>query len=236
MKILVANDDGIASRGLLLLAEAASHFGEVTVIAPSAQCSAMSQRLCLFQDLHLMEHEFPAFVKKAYSLGGSPADCVKTAMDYLLPEKPDLVFSGMNSGFNAGYDIAYSGTVGAAMEGIMNGVPSFAFSARDKADFDYAAEFLVPTIRELLEKPAITDGIWNVNFPAERCMGKLYDIFPAPMEIYRNKFIDITNPDGSRTLRYSGEMISAQDAPEGSDIRAVLSGYISIGKIRCSVL
>lgn len=236
MRILVVNDDGIASRGLLLLAEAASHFGEVTIIAPAAQCSAMSQRLCIFQDLPLVEHEFPPYVKKAYSLGGSPADCVKTAMEYLLPQKPDLVFSGINSGFNTGFDIAYSGTVGAAMEGIMNGVPSFAFSARDKEDFDFAVPYLVPTIRELLDREPLTDGIWNVNFPAEQCLGKLYDRYPAPMEIYRNHFVDKTAADGTRTLKYSGELIGAMDAPNGSDIRAVLSGYISIGKIRCSVL
>lgn len=236
MKILVVNDDGIGSRGLLLLAEAASKFGEVTVVAPASQCSAMSQRLSIFDDLRLEEHQFPAFVKKAYSLGGTPADCVKMAMDYLLPQKPDLLFSGINAGFNVGHDIAYSGTVGAAMEGLMNGVPSFAFSARDAADFDHAAAMLPPIIEKLLQKEPLRDSVWNVNFPAERCLGELWDVYPAPMEIYKNNFTEKTLPDGGLALRYTGKLISPQDAPEGSDIRAVLSGYLTVGKVRCGVL
>lgn len=236
MNILVVNDDGISSRGLMLLAEAAFHFGEVTVVAPASQCSAMSQRLCIFQELSLAEQAFPGFVKKAYSLGGSPADCVKVAIEYLLPRKPDLVFSGMNAGFNAGFDIAYSGTVGAAMEGVMNGVPSFAFSARDAKDFDFAASLLVPTIRELLEKPPVTDGIWNVNFPAEQCLGTLYDRTVAPIGVFQTVFRQELREDGSPFLRYTGQLVNPMDAPEGSDIRAVMTGFISISRIPCSVL
>lgn len=117
MQILVVNDDSIAAPGISLLAKAAAELGEVTVVAPAHQCSAMSQKLTLREVLAVEKVEdFSVNVQGAYRLDGTPVDCVKVALDYILEDRPDYVFSGINNGYNVGFDIAYSGTLGAAFE------------------------------------------------------------------------------------------------------------------------
>ena len=152
MRILAVNDDGIRSPGLAALVRAVSGFGEVWVVAPSEQCSGMSQKLSLFNEMPLREADFPVPVMGAWSLGGTPADCVKVALDHLLDFKPDYVFSGVNDGWNAGYDIAYSGTIGACYEAVMNGIPAIAFSAQGRGDLEIAEEYMLPLARELMQR------------------------------------------------------------------------------------
>ena len=123
LRILVTNDDGIDAPTLLSLVGTAVKFGEVTVAAPAAQCSAMSQRLTLFEEIPAEEVDYPVPGVKAWKIGGTPADCIKLAAWSLVPEKPDIVFSGMNRGYNTGYDIAYSGTIGACKEAAIKGIP-----------------------------------------------------------------------------------------------------------------
>ena len=109
MNILVVNDDSISAPGIALLAKAAMALGDVWVVAPEFQCSAMSQKLTLREPLAVKKVEdFPVDVRAAWQVSGTPVDCVKVALDYFLPEKPDYVFSGINNGYNAGFDIAYS--------------------------------------------------------------------------------------------------------------------------------
>ena len=167
MKILVVNDDCIHAPGIALLAKAAMELGEVTVVAPAHQCSAMSQKITIHGDLlvHKVE-DFPVPVKAAYKVDGTPADCVKVALQYLPEEKPDYVFSGINDGYNVGYDIAYSGTLGAAFEAVMNGIPAIAFSNAMHAPLDVAEAYLVRVIRELMEAGQGRGEVWNVNVPA----------------------------------------------------------------------
>ena len=129
MRILIVNDDSIHAQGIRKLAKAASCLGETWVVAPEEQCSAMSQKLTLREQLTVRKVEdFPVEVAGAWAVGGTPVDCVKVALSYILKEKPDLIFSGINNGYNAGFDIAYSGTLGAAFEGARNGIRSVAFS------------------------------------------------------------------------------------------------------------
>ena len=119
MRILIVNDDGIRSSGLISLARMAVELGEVWVAAPESQCSAMSHRISVFGAVGVQpEPDFPVNGVKAYSISGSPADCVKVALAYIMKERPDVVFSGINNGYNVGIDILYSGTVGAAMEAL----------------------------------------------------------------------------------------------------------------------
>ncbi len=152
LKILISNDDGIDSEGIWRLARLASELGDVWVCAPASQCSAMSQRLTIFNELIIKEYAPPVPVRGAYSISGTPADCVKLAVSHLLPEKPDYVFSGINCGYNAGFDIAYSGTIGAAMEGVMNGIPAIAFSAQHDGSFDVAEAHLLRLLLTLPRK------------------------------------------------------------------------------------
>ena len=139
MKIWVVNDDGIDSDGIKVLARHALKFGEVTVIAPVEQCSGMSQRLTigLFENgkvkRNIKKVPFPVKgVKAAYAVKGTPTDCVIVASEYIT-EKPDIVFSGINHGENAGIDILYSGTIGAAMEALVQRIPAIAFSLKWEA-------------------------------------------------------------------------------------------------------
>ena len=105
MRIMVVNDDGIESDGIRRLAGMAAELGEVWVVAPRHQCSAMSHCITVRGSLHMKEESFPVPGVKAYSVDGTPADCVKVGIKYLLPQKPDIVFSGINCGYNVGADI-----------------------------------------------------------------------------------------------------------------------------------
>ena len=128
LKILIANDDGIRSEGIAKLARAAASFGTVWVAAPEHQCSGMSVRLTISEksQMAVYRYDFPVPVEAAWSVDGTPADCVKVALNALLPFRPDIVLSGINDGLNAGLDVAYSGTIGAATEAAMHGVPAIA--------------------------------------------------------------------------------------------------------------
>jgi len=239
LRILVVNDDGIRAPGIALLARVAARFGETWVIAPDDQCSGMSQKLTLFDEMALRPTDFPVPVAGAWRLGGTPADCVKLALDHLLDLRPDYVFSGVNDGWNAGYDIAYSGTIGACYEAVMNGIPAIAFSASRKTDMDIAEHYLPEIAAELLEKGQGRGEIWNVNFPAgpvSALRGILRERTIAPMQLFNGVFTSRLHLDGHKLLSQTGVPIGRGAAPAGSDIAAVLDGYISIGKIMSPVM
>ena len=146
MNILISNDDGIRAEGIARLAAAALPFGRVYVAAPQSQCSGMSQKLTIRGTLAVEQADFPVPVEAAWAVGGTPADCVKAAVKALVPCRPDVVLTGVNQGWNAGLDIAYSGTIGAALEGVMSGIPAIAFSAREFCD-PGAMEVYLPRCR-----------------------------------------------------------------------------------------
>ena len=237
--ILIVNDDGIESPGLRVLAEAAAQIGEVWVVAPEQQCSGMSQKISIFEEMPIRRRELPVPVRAAWSLGGTPADCVKAAVNHLLPVKADYLFSGINLGYNAGYDVAYSGTIGAAMEGLMKGIPAFAFSKNFSEDFALVERELPGIIRELLQKPREAKALWNVNFPAcapGELKGILWDRRLAPMQLYLDDYRFLEQPDGTLRMKNRSSPAPAELAEEGTDIHAVLNGYISIGLVRSMVL
>ena len=238
-RILIVNDDGIRSRGIVRLAEAALHFGRVWVVAPEQQCSGMSQKISIFDPISVTPFDFPVPVEAAWSIGGTPADCVKTAVNYLLTEKPDFVFSGINNGYNTGFDTAYSGTVGASMEALMKGIPAIAFSNHLNGSYETVDRFLVPLMEELLASPLPPSEMWNVNFPGvplSECGGILRDRRVAPVQLYRDLYTRNDLPDGSFVLRNASLPISPGLVPEDTDVYAVLTGHVSVGKLRCPVL
>ncbi len=237
--ILLVNDDGIDAEGIRVLAEQAANFGDVWVVAPATQCSAMSQRITIFEPLRIRKESFPVEVKGAWSVGGTPADCVKAAVNRLLPVEPDYLFSGINHGYNAGFDVAYSGTIGAAKEGLMKGIPSFAFSNDYRADFALAERELETILAELLMNPIERNALWNVNFPGcglKGFRGILRERRLAEMQLYLDRYGFEEQPDGSLWMVNRSIPVPEDLAPEGTDIRAVLNGYISIGKVFCNVL
>ena len=221
MKIWVINDDGIDSAGIKVLARHAAKFGEVTVIAPVEQCSGMSQRLTigLFEkgaaEKRIRKVPFDVEgVKEAYAVEGTPTDCVIVAAEY-FDDRPDIVFSGINHGENAGIDILYSGTIGAAMEALVQRLPAIAFSLKWEATgFELVDQEIDGIIETLLEKKLPRNQIWNVNFPAHKpdtYKGMLWDRVPSQR-------------------RYGNFPQDPEDV-ENSDKVALDEGYISIGTV-----
>lgn len=242
MNILVVNDDGIRADGIICLAEMAKEFGEVWVVAPAEQCSAMSHRITIKRKLLVKKEEFPVEGVHAYSVDGTPADCVKAGINLIMPVKPDVVFSGINHGYNAGLDIAYSGTVGAAMDALQHKVPSIAYSTSMGAgsfdmrhvDFSVARCFFSLITRGIMEEGLDTEAIWNVNFPGcslEQVQGILWDRIPAEKEFYLDHFAKEEIDEDSFYM----EMINIEEcfeAEEGTDIHALINDCISIGRVR----
>ena len=238
MNILISNDDGIRAEGIARLAAAALPFGRVYVAAPQSQCSGMSQKLTIRGTLAVEQADFPVPVEAAWAVGGPPADCVKAAVKALVPCRPDVVLTGVNQGWNAGLDIAYSGTIGAALEGVMNGIPAIAFSAQHDGSYDVTDRYILDIARELLAAPLTAGEIWNVNFPGcplDEFKGILRERTIAPKFIFDNTY-SANHRSGGMTLIPDADFIAHGDAPAGSDIEAVLHGYISIGKVKSMVL
>jgi 5'-nucleotidase len=174
----------------------------------------------------------------AWRLGGTPADCVKAALGHLLPERPDFVFSGINRGWNAGYDVAYSGTVAAALEAAMQGVLAIAFSTEYPENYE-TAEALLPSLAlELMGKDPGRCAIWNVNFPGcalSELRGVKYDCSVAPLQLYADGFLTEPDGEGGRRLWQRGTRTDASLVPEGTDLAALLAGFVSVGRLRSVV-
>lgn len=256
MKILITNDDGIYAPGIAKLANVAKDFGDVYIVAPEGQCSAMAHRISILKEITIREiDDFPVSVVKAFSIGGTPADCVKIAVQHIMKEKPDIVFSGINNGYNAGTDILYSGTVAAAMEAVVRGIPAIAFStaaAIDAAangitetassispvsDYRLVDEKLHDITNELIHKPAGTGKIWNVNFPGcsyADYKGILWNRTLSKDELYPDYYRVVRETESGRTVMLDGTR--ASNFKEGTDQHALLNGYISIGTITNMVI
>lgn len=237
MKFLIVNDDSIDSPGIALLAAAAAELGEVWIVAPDQQCSAMSQRLTIRETMTLAPvHDFPVKVRAAYRLGGTPVDCVKVALELIMPEKPDFVLSGINNGYNAGFDIAYSGTLGAAFEAVRNGIPAIAFSIAADKYLPYAPQYIRSILAELVARKLEWGYVWNVNLPAMKegkVKGILRDRSVAPTSMFHERYIADVQPDGTAVLTNKGIPTPDEQIPALTDARAVRDGYISIGKVKC---
>lgn len=192
-----------------------------------------TQRLTIFSELNVQEREFPATVRAAYSVSGTPADCVKVALKSLLPVWPDYVFSGINAGFNAGYDIAYSGTVGAAMEAVLHDIPAIAFSTQHDGSYEITDKYLMPIAEELMQKSNAGE-IWNVNFPGGQACdfkGIIRGTEAAQSFFFENDYQKLEQ-EGKIVFTPFAKLLGPNDAPKGTDVWAVLNGYIAIGRIK----
>ena len=241
MRILVVNDDGIDSPGIAELARIASGFGDVRVVAPATQCSGMSQHVTVRGDLELRRiKDYPVAEAEAWSLTGTPADCVRAALDHLYDEAPDLVLSGINDGYNIGKEILYSGTIGAAMEALANGVPAMAFSAERYDDLRASAHFIPEILKGLLKESIEPWELWNVNLPGlspEDIKGVRFDSRPSSRPYYKTAY-ELLSEDGKdeddRVLRL--RYMHCDEPEEGSDIDLILKGYITVARIRNAVI
>ncbi|MCR4739697.1 MAG: 5'/3'-nucleotidase SurE [Lachnospiraceae bacterium] len=230
--ILITNDDGIESDGILRLAQTCRELGRVVIVAPMNECSAMSHRITLREHIDVVKVDFPVEGVEAYASTGTPADCVRFGLKNIMKERPDFVLSGINNGFNSGTDIQYSATVGAALEAANAGVHAIALSEGYECLHEVTDKYLRQTILDLADKKLGYDQIWNVNFP--KCplsgfKGTLYDRAVAKNSFYHDIYKEELLPDGTLRLRVSGTYY--EDGEPGSDVAAIIDGYISIGVV-----
>ena len=229
-KILITNDDGINADGLVRLARAAAEFGEVWVVAPDSQRSAMSHSVTLRHPIEAWQVDFPVPGVRAYACDGQPADCVRIGVLNIVPGKPDHVLSGINYGYNLASDLQYSATAGAAFEAAFQKIHSIAFS-EDAGDIHEVTDrYLKEIIGELLEQPLAPGQIWNVNFPGCRlseCQGILRDRLVAREEYFKDHYIEAPVSEGR--ISYMVEGLQNYRASEHTDMKAILENYVSIG-------
>jgi len=224
--ILISNDDGIRSEGLAKLASALRRVGTVYVVAPDRERSAASHSLTLHRPLRV--HKVDAM---SYAVDGTPTDCVTLAVNGILPARPDIVVSGINLGGNLGEDVSYSGTVSAAMEGTLLGIPSIAMSlaARDKFDFTAAAAFASRMVRHVFKTGLPKDTLINVNVPSGRNI-KGYRITTLGKRFFSDVVVEKVDPRGKKYYWIGGDMVRWEGGKE-ADFQAIQDGYVSITPI-----
>jgi len=172
-QILITNDDGIYAPGIYFLWKALKDHADITVVAPAGEQSAKALSITLSQPLHIRKVSWEGNTENLWSVTGTPADCVKLALREILNKTPDLIVSGINRGSNLGRNVLYSGTVGAAIEGSFQDIPSIAFSCQDffEPDYETASRYIPHIIEYILNHPLPEGTLLNVNFP-EKKLGK----------------------------------------------------------------
>jgi 5'-nucleotidase len=227
--ILVSNDDGIHSAGLAALTDALEPIGEVVVVAPDREQSACSHALTLHRPLRIDEVRPGRF-----TVDGTPTDCVNLAMNAILKQRPALLVSGINRGANLGDDVTYSGTVSAAMEGTLLGVPSIAMSLIGRSTFDFAvaASFATRLARWVLEHGLPPDTLLNVNVPQEfeGAAPRAVVLTRMGRRRYGDAIVEKLDPRGRKYYWIGGEDVPFV-AEEGTDFHAVHQGLISVTPI-----
>ena len=232
MKILVTNDDGIYSSGIFALWDVAKEFGDVNVIAPINEKSAVGHSITISNPIYVKEIERDDGFK-GLAVSGTPADCVKIGIKSLLPFSPDLILSGINIGSNLGNNIIYSGTVAAAIEGATLNIPSIAISVDSFRPKNFStSKIVVRKIINFLENNAIPSGtILNVNIPdCEPNELKGYKITVQGNQYFNDNFDKRTDPRGRDYYWMTGEIID-NDKELKYDGFAVNNGYASITPI-----
>jgi len=233
LHVLISNDDGIAAPGIHALVKEIRKIAKVTVVAPDRQQSAVGHAITMNYPLRAIPYERDGEFF-GYAVDGTPADAVKLGVRYLLKERPDLVVSGINHGSNTAINILYSGTVSAATEGTVLGIPSIAVSLTtyDEADFTYAAKFSARLAAVVLERGLPAGTLLNVNVPAvspERIAG--VRITRQGKSTWEDTFDVRRDPANREYFWLTGRMVTTDTDPSTDQI-AVKENYISISPIR----
>ena len=223
-RILVTNDDGVHFGGIRALADALKPLGEVTVVAPLAEASAIGHALTLRRPLRLEQVS-----TGVYAVDGTPTDCINIAISTVLKGKPDLVVSGINKGWNLGDDVTYSGTVSGAFEAALLGVPGIAvslqFTPGQALDFGEAARAAHLVSRSVLEKGLPAQTFLNINVP--RGLVKGFKVTVQAKRHHVTKIDERVDPRGQRYF-WIEEGQNEWEPHDRSDYQAVRDGYVSV--------
>jgi 5'-nucleotidase len=226
MRILLTNDDGVASPGLRLLERALAPQHEVWIVAPDSNRSGSSHSITLGTP-----SRFRRTGEREFTCWGTPADCVVVALMGLVPEPPELVISGINLGPNLGTDILYSGTAAAARQAAFMGRPAVACSLaayRPPYHLDFATRFLAGNL-QLFVKLWAEDHFLNINFPNDHKPGRAEVTFPA-RRVYKDTLVRFEAPNGDLYCFLGGQLPEAREEP-GTDYRAIQQGAVSLSPI-----
>ena len=229
--ILVTNDDSIVAPGIRALIEVMKEIGEVVVVAPDSPQSAMGHAITINDTITLSKVNLDKEIDKEYSCSGTPVDCVKIAVHEILKKKPDLCVSGINHGSNSSINVIYSGTMSAAVEAGIEGIPAIGFSLLDyswDADFEPIKKHVKNIALQVLKK-GLPDGvILNVNFPKLKKKDiKGIKICRQAKATWVEEFDKRINPMGKEYYWLSGEFVN-QDKGEDTDEWALQNGYIAV--------
>jgi 5'-nucleotidase len=229
--ILVTNDDGINAKGLKALTDVAQEFGKVIVVAPTEGQSGMSHAITVKTPIRVYKISDTDSVVK-YTCNGTPVDCVKMAINQILPHRPDLILSGVNHGGNASSSVLYSGTMAAAIEGCINEIPSIGFSllefSRD-ADFSVVNLYAKKIITEVLSKGMPKGMCLNVNIPYKP-LNELKGIMVCRQNhgVWREEFEHRTDPNGYDYYWLTGTFEDMEPRAEDTDEWALRNNYVSV--------
>src|ERR1041385_5908290 len=221
-EILVTNDDGVHSDGIKALAAALHHLGNVTIVAPMQEASAIGHALTLRRPLRI-----ETIAARTFGIDGTPTDCVNLAISHVIKHKPDLIVSGINKGWNLGDDVTYSGTVSGALEGALLGIPSMAVSLRGSREYDFgpAARAAVHLAQTILRQPLPARTFLNVNVPKGEPKG-----YRVTVQAARNHITSVAerhDPKG-RPYYWIEEGQDEWQPHDRSDYHAVRDGFVSV--------
>lgn len=233
MKILLTNDDGIDAPGIKALWNSLKDVANLVVAAPARQQSATSHSITVFHPIWVTEQSFDDARISGWRIGGTPADSVKIALDSLMDDKPDLVVSGINHGPNLGTDVLYSGTVSAAVEGAMHGIPAIAVSLAtdDEPDFSTAAAFCRQLVSQALEQKLPRFTLLNVNVPPLP-QNDISGVAITKLGVieYENAFDKRIDPRGRTYYWMAGTPMATPNSSD-TDVYAIQNGNISVTPI-----
>lgn len=227
--ILICNDDGIASPGIHRLVDYVTSFGEIYVVAPDQACSGKSSAMTVNSPLRITQHE-DYNGARMFSVSGTPVDCVKLSIHHIVPRKPDLMLSGINHGSNAGNSVIYSGTMGAAFEACMIGIPAVGYSLLSHsmtADFTPCREMIQKITNAVIEN-SLPEGVClNVNFPVREKIEGMKTVRSAHSH-WTEEYREYQDPHGKNFYWLTGKIVNEEPENPDTDLYWLDKGFATI--------
>lgn len=227
-KILITNDDGIYARGIWHLWHAIADVADVTIIAPSSERSGVGLGITLHQPLSIDKFKWENNTP-AWKINGNPADCIRMGLSVVLDERPDMIVSGINHGSNSGRTVLYSGTIGGAIEGALQHIPSIAFSSEDFSDVNYykLEKYIAAIVDHVLKYPLSEGTLLNVNFPLDPDQIKGVRLARQGRSLWREDPTEREHPHGGQPYYWHGGRWADHPEHPDSDVALLKEGYIA---------